>query len=129
MRIARDHQTKQKVLSSQAERWPAVALLSFGTALPAYRVEQMRISEWMANSLGKHSATSRLLHSLHANSGIDARYSCCPDYLYPADESRFAPGHPRADAPTTAERMAIYTREAVDNQFSQSHSFISPTPS
>lgn len=91
---------------------PAVAMLAFGTALPAYGVAQSEIGEWMAQSLGKKSATSRLLHSLHANAGIDWRYSCCPDYLLPPTESRFAPGQPLANSPTTAERMAIYTKEA-----------------
>lgn len=91
---------------------PTVAILAFGTALPPYGVAQSDIGEWMAQSLGKKSATSRLLHSLHANSGIDRRHSCCPDYLLPPAESRFAPGQPLTNAPTTGERMAIYTKEA-----------------
>ncbi len=91
---------------------PTVAILAFGKALPPYGVAQTDIGEWMAQSLGKKSATSRLLHSLHANAGIDWRHSCCPDYLLPPTTSRFAPGQPLAKAPTTAERMAIYTKEA-----------------
>ncbi|MCE7982951.1 MAG: type III polyketide synthase [Caldilinea sp. CFX5] len=98
--------------SGQNAQQPAVAILAFGTALPPYGVAQAEIGEWMAQSLGKKSATSRLLHSLHANSGIDWRHSCSPDYLLPPTESRFAPGQPLTNAPTTAERMAIYTKEA-----------------
>ena len=52
---------------------PTVAILAFGKALPPYGVAQTDIGEWMAQSLGKKSATSRLLHSLHANAGIDWR--------------------------------------------------------
>lgn len=91
---------------------PTVAMLAIGTALPPYGVAQSEIGEWMAQSLGKKAAAGRLLHSLHANAGIDWRYSCAPDYLLPPTESRFAPGQPLAKAPTTAERMAIYTKEA-----------------
>ena len=98
--------------SATTVQHPAVAILAFGTALPPYGVAQAEISEWMAQSLGKKSATSRLLHSLHTNSGIDWRHSCCPDYLLPPTESRFAPGQPLTNSPTTAERMAIYTKEA-----------------
>lgn len=112
MHVAGHQQIKHKMQSSQEAVWPTVAILSFGTAVPAYGVEQMRISEWMANSLGKQSATSRLLHSIHANSGIEMRYSCCADYLQSPTESRFAPGQSRDNAPTTAERMVIYTKEA-----------------
>lgn len=101
-----------KTEGGQYAQWPAVALLAFGTALPPYKVAQNKIGEWMANSLGKQSATGRLLRRLHASSGIDLRHSCSPDYLLPPAESRFAPGQPLANAPTTAERMAIYTREA-----------------
>lgn len=92
--------------------WPPVALLAFGTALPPYQVAQSKIGEWMATSLGRQSVTGRLLHRLHLHSGIEARHSCSPDYLLPPAESRFAPGQSLANAPTTAERMAIYTREA-----------------
>ncbi len=98
--------------SSQPADQPAVAMLAFGRALPAYCAAQADIGEWMASSLGSPSAIGRLLHSLHNNSDIDTRYSCCADYLQPAKESRFAPGQPLANAPTTAERMAIYTKEA-----------------
>lgn len=106
------NQTDHTTPRLQSVSWPPVALLAFGTALPPYKVAQADIGDWMANSLGAQSATGRLLRRLHASSGIDLRHSCSPDYLLPPAESRFAPGQPLANAPTTAERMAIYTREA-----------------
>ncbi|MEZ4727193.1 MAG: hypothetical protein R3E79_08685 [Caldilineaceae bacterium] len=122
MHIAGHHRVNQTAQSGPGEPWPTAAILSFGVALPPYGVAQTQIGEWMAasledslpenSSLRKQRAMSRFLHSLHANSGIDMRYSCCPDYLEPPTTSRFAPGQPRAKAPTTAERMAIYAREA-----------------
>ena len=106
------NQTHHKRERLPSASWPPVALLAFGTALPPYKVAQADIGEWMANSLGQQSATGRLLRRLHASSGIAMRHSCSPDYLLPPAQSRFAPGQPLANAPTTAERMAIYTREA-----------------
>lgn len=106
------HPVHSRSRFAQSIQQSTVAILAFGTALPPYGVAQSAIGEWMAQSMGKKSATSRLLHSLHANAGIDWRHSCCPDYLLPPTQSRFAPGQPLANAPTTAERMAIYTKEA-----------------
>jgi predicted naringenin-chalcone synthase len=56
---------------------------------------------------------ARLVQSLHKLSGIETRYSCIPDYLLPVEESSFAPGQSKERTPTTGERMAIYTREAL----------------
>lgn len=106
------NQTDHTTQRLHAASWPPVALLAFGTALPPYKVAQSDIGEWMASSLGQQSATGRLLRRLHASSGVEMRHSCSPDYLLPPAESRFAPGQPLANAPTTAERMAIYTRAA-----------------
>lgn len=106
------NQTEPKPERLPSGVWPPVALLAFGTAVPPYKVAQAEIGEWMASSLGQQSTTGRLLRRLHASSGIDMRHSCSPDYLLPPAASRFAPGQPLANAPTTAERMAIYTREA-----------------
>lgn len=92
--------------------WPDVAILALGVAVPSYGVAQEQIGEWMAASMGNGRVMNRFLHSLHANSGIEMRFSCSPDYLSPPTESRFAPGCPQDKAPTTADRMVIYTREA-----------------
>jgi len=89
------------------------AVLSLGTALPKYKAKQETVGQWMAASFEEQPALGRWLRSLYANSGIETRYACIPDFLEPPGQSRFAPGRPLADAATTAERMAIYEREAV----------------
>jgi predicted naringenin-chalcone synthase len=50
---------------------------------------------------------------IHSQSGIDTRYACTTTHQGPVHESRFAPGTAPAQSATTAERMAIYEREAV----------------
>lgn len=122
MHIAGHHRVNYTAQSGQGEPWPTAAILSFGIALPPHGVAQTQIGEWMAtsledslletSSLGKRRAMSRFLRSLYANSGIEMRYSCCSDYLQPPTASRFAPGRSHDNAPTTAERMVIYAREA-----------------
>jgi len=92
---------------------PQVALLAIGTAVPSHKFQQAALGRWMAESLVMQPALSRWIRRLYELSGIETRYSCLPDPAAPPNMSRFAPGHPLADVPTTSERMAIYQREAT----------------
>jgi predicted naringenin-chalcone synthase len=91
---------------------PAVAILSLGAAVPGYQARQCDVAQWMIASFGDSPTVGRLLRSIYACSGIDTRYTCIDDYLHPVAESRFAPGQPLPRIATTAQRMAIYEREA-----------------
>ncbi len=90
-----------------------VALLGFGKAVPTYRYAHAAIGQWIGESLGADRALARWVRGVFAATGIETRYSCLPDVLGSPQASRFAPGRALADAATTAERMAIYEREAV----------------
>lgn len=90
-----------------------VGLLALGTALPNYQVEQHAIGRWMAESLRARPALDRWMRRLYELSGNDTRYFCLPDLTAPSDQSRYGPGRALSETPTTAERMAIYQREAV----------------
>jgi predicted naringenin-chalcone synthase len=92
---------------------PPIALLALGTAVPRYCATQTDVGQWMADSLKTEPALERWLKRLYANSGIETRYACVPDFLQPPAGSRLAPGRPPAETLTTAERMAIYQREAT----------------
>lgn len=89
------------------------AILALGTAVPQYCVPQQEIGQWMAASFHGQPVIQRLVRSIHAYSGIDARHSCTPEYLVPATESPLAPGQSLDKTLTTAERMAIYERESI----------------
>ena len=89
-----------------------VSILSIGTASPTYSSGQDKIGEWMAGAFIDQPAIARAIRSLHNLSGIETRYSCCPEYLHPVDRSSFGPGQGSQSAPTTAERMSIYVQEA-----------------
>ncbi|HRW03742.1 MAG TPA: type III polyketide synthase [Caldilineaceae bacterium] len=88
------------------------AILSLGTAVPEHGLCQADIGRWMAEGFADAPAIRRAVRSLHAQSAIERRYTCCPEYLQPVQNSRFAPGASPAAVPTTAERMAIYANEA-----------------
>lgn len=89
-----------------------IALLALGTAVPTYRFQQTHLAGWVAESFDDVELRT-WIKRLYAVSGIEARYSCLPDPLYPVQDSRFAPGRPAGETPTTAERMDIYQREAT----------------
>jgi predicted naringenin-chalcone synthase len=105
-----DHNGSMHIESNGTQARPAI--LAIGTAMPPYTIEQRTLGNWMAASFADRPAVARLVHSLHALSGIETRYSCIPDYGLPVEESCFAPGQAKDRSPTTAERMAIYARAA-----------------
>lgn len=90
-----------------------IAVLSLGTAVPKYQATQRAVGQWMAASFETQPALGRWLKRVYANSGIETRYACVPDFLQPPEQSRLAPGQAPADTLTTAERMAIYEQEAT----------------
>lgn len=89
------------------------AILSIGTAVPPYRVEQAAVGQWMSEAFDNDRVLTRWIRSLYRLSGIETRYTCLPDGFRPPEESRFAPGRDPQDTPATAERMEIYKRESV----------------
>jgi predicted naringenin-chalcone synthase len=90
------------------------AILSLATAVPHYRVPQAALCAWLVEALAEQPALARWLRSLYRLSGIETRYSVLADANHAPSESRFVPTRPPEEAPTTAERMAIYEREAVE---------------
>ena len=66
------------------------AILALGTAVPGYFADQKTIGRWMAASFADRPAVGRWLRQLYAQSGIETRYSCAPEFLKPAAESRLA---------------------------------------
>jgi len=90
------------------------ALLSIGTANPPYYFEQSQVATFVADSLDASPGLRRWLRQLYRLSAIETRYSCLPDAGTLHPDSPFAPGAPLQQAPTTAERMAIYEQASVD---------------
>ena len=95
---------------------PETLLLGIGTALPRYRIAQDEAARFMkrthlegagdeARSPQQQRLLERRIDYLYRRSGIESRYSCCPEF---ADGSATT-----AARMTLAERMQRYEREVV----------------
>lgn len=91
---------------------PDIAILGIGTAVPNYRLDQSDTSRRLAEALGENSDPARWAKRIFRQCGVETRYTCEPNLLEPASRCRYFPqtGEP---APSTAERMKTYRREAV----------------
>jgi predicted naringenin-chalcone synthase len=84
-------------------------LEAIATANPPYRLTQSQAAAFMLKNEGLSSAIKNRIPAIYANSGIDYRYSCLPDYggeltsfeLYP-------PNWALMPAPSTFERNQKY---------------------
>jgi predicted naringenin-chalcone synthase len=88
-------------------------ITAIGTAVPAYEIRQENAPEWVATSLALPSSEARKIRLIYRATGIQTRYSVIPDFssmegqrvLFPLTENL-------EPFPSTADRMAIYKREA-----------------
>lgn len=100
------------------------ALVGLGTAVPEHRVPQAATAEFMSRSLyggsgsggsGGSDTRQRAVQRMAERSGIRTRHSVLADYAQsdPGAFSFFPPSWTLEPFPTTAERMAVYEREAA----------------
>ena len=90
-----------------------IALLGIGTAVPPFRLEQEDASRRLKEALRERPADARWVRRIFAHCGVDARYTCEPELLEPAERCRYIPASPETRIPGTAERMALYRKESV----------------
>lgn len=93
---------------------PSIGILSLGTAVPQYRVDQEQCGHWMSVALGERPALGRWIRQLYRLSGIETRYSCLPEAASFDMTSRFRPGQAVSQTPSTGERMDLYQRNSVE---------------
>lgn len=81
-----------------------LTILSLGTALPAHVMPQAEAAELARQIAGPSEEQAALLKVLYRRAGVSTRYTVLPH--------RMAFEWPPPHGPTTAERMAVYRREA-----------------
>lgn len=91
---------------------PDIAMLGIGSAVPAWRLDQADTALRLAEALRDNPGAARWARRVFRQQGIDSRYTCEPNLLKEAGECRYFP-RSREEAPTTAERMSVYRREAL----------------
>src|SRR4051812_13099424 len=89
---------------------------AIGIANPANKFKQGRIYQFMADASGLDVNNRARLKSIYDNSGIESRYSVIPDFgTDTADEYEFfSPSATLEPFISTAQRMALYQREAAN---------------
>lgn len=93
---------------------PASAgIIGIGTSLPRYKLEQDEVFQRIEASCPQDSDIMRWARRIFRQCGVDTRYTCEPDFLEPAGDCRYLPGHEEREVPSTSERMRIYERESV----------------
>lgn len=91
----------------------SIAILGIGTAVPPYRLDQVDTARRLVEALSDKPDSARWGRRIFKQCGVQSRYTCEPNLLEEAADCRYLPSGSPADAPTTAERMAVYKRESV----------------
>lgn len=92
-----------------------VNILSLGTAVPANKIEQSEVFEFMSKAHGLEGADKQRLKALYRVSAIKERHSVVPDYgtLDKTKWQLYPPQDNLSPFPSTKERNEIYRKEAV----------------
>jgi len=89
-------------------------IISIGTALPAYKHDQLRILEFMQQVYALDVVEARKLKFLYRQSGIETRYSAIEDFSKPPEEWIFFPPVGAAEVlPSIEKRMNLYQATAA----------------
>ncbi|MFN2438690.1 MAG: type III polyketide synthase [Chitinophagaceae bacterium] len=88
-------------------------IISIGTAVPAYRHDQMDILHFMQKVYAPTEVEKRKMRFLYQQSGINQRYSVIADYSRAIHEWKFYPQTEGLEPfPSLEQRMAIYNKKA-----------------
>lgn len=92
-----------------------VNILSIGTAVPEFRINQSEVFEFMSAAHGMEGEEKQRLKALYRASFIKERYSVVPDYgtLRKEDWKLYPPNDELEPFPSTAVRNDIYRKEAL----------------
>lgn len=90
-----------------------IAITAIGTANPINKQSQIKAAEVVSAALQLKPAEKRVLKSIYQATGIDYRYSVLSDYCKTFGEFKFFPNDANVLFPTTAARMQIYKKCAI----------------
>ncbi len=86
---------------------------AIGTAVPAHRIAQHDIADFMTHTLSLSAGEQQRLRALYRASGIAYRHSVIPDYGRTQDFSFFPDNRDLSPFPGIRSRMQLYREEAV----------------
>jgi len=85
-----------------------VSLLGIGTALPPHRVTRSDAVAWTSRAFAASPGAAALARRVIERSGIDARWTCLPDFAKDGGATMLG-----AASPPTSARMAAYREHAA----------------
>jgi predicted naringenin-chalcone synthase len=87
---------------------------SIGTAVPAFRNNQMTIAEFMSAAVGMNEEEKAIQAKLYRASGISYRHSVIPDFGVQNGQYTFFSNTPDLEPfPSVGQRMKLYQKEAL----------------
>ncbi|WP_282942510.1 type III polyketide synthase [Paenibacillus sp. RC67] len=89
------------------------SILGIGTAVPNYLLEQQDTSHRLTQALNEYPDSARWARKIFRQCGVENRYTCEPNLLETGEDCRYFSRISSLQAPSTAERMETYKREAV----------------
>lgn len=89
-------------------------ITAIGTANPEHRFSQTQIADFMVRAMQLNQQESRKLRSIFKASGIEYRYSVLGDYGQEKDYTFYANAPDFQPFPSTAERLGIFCKAALD---------------
>ena len=89
------------------------SVLGIGTALPPHRVSRREATRWMDRALAANPLAAQLARRVIRRSGIDARWTCLPDFARCSSTTTGDPTILGAASPTTGARMRAYREHAA----------------
>lgn len=93
---------------------PTISILGIGTAVPEHRLEQHDTSQRLMQALHEYPDSARWAKKIFKQCGVENRFTCEPNLLETAEDCRyFSRATVHGQAPSTAERMDTYKKEAV----------------
>lgn len=90
-----------------------IAITAIGTANPIYKQNQQTVANIIATALNLQPAEQRLLKYIYKSSGIEYRHSVMSDFCKQPGEYTFFPNDSMMPFPSTAARMQVYKKEAL----------------
>lgn len=90
------------------------AITAIGTAVPIHKRDQKTAAEIVANALNLKGAEKRLLRSVYKSTGIEFRHSVMSDFCKNSGDYEVFPNDPNLPFPSTAVRMQVYKKYALE---------------
>ncbi len=101
---------------------------AIGTSIPAHRIPQREIANFMVKAHKMNNGEEQRLHALYRATGIEHRHSVIDDYARSSDYEFYPNSEHLEPFPGTAKRMELYRDSALDLSVESVRNCLSQVP-